>query len=79
MHDLAHLMEKLAYAEEEPTPEEAEAMAAAVAAVRSESHRRQRWYQRIGRYLDVRRLVRPGSARLVATQGPTTMSAVRRR
>jgi transglutaminase-like putative cysteine protease len=79
MHDLARSMERLTYAEVPPSTEEAEAAGAAVSAVRAESRRRQRWYQRIGHYLDVRRLVRPRSARLVATQGPTTMSGVHRR
>jgi transglutaminase-like putative cysteine protease len=78
MHDLARAMERLAYAEVAPSAEEAEATGAAVDSVRTESHRRQRWYQRIVRYLDARRLVRPGAARLVATQGPTT-SAVSHR
>ncbi len=79
MHDLARSMERLTYAEQAPSTEEAEASGEAVAAVRAESRRRQRWYQRIGRYVDVRRLVRPGAARLVATQGPTTVSGARRR
>jgi transglutaminase-like putative cysteine protease len=79
MHDLARSMERLTYAEQVPSPEETVATDRAVAAVRAEARRRQRWYQRIGHYLDVRRLVRPGSARLVATQGPTAITDVHRR
>jgi transglutaminase-like putative cysteine protease len=54
---LARVMEQATYAERPPSPEDVAMVASAAGRVTAAVARRQPWWRRIGRYLDVRRLL----------------------
>jgi transglutaminase-like putative cysteine protease len=62
---MARSVERVAYAEETPTPEDVAAARQASASVAAELARREPWWQRLLRYFDIRQLRPRGRSRLI--------------
>jgi hypothetical protein len=75
IQNLARTMEAIAYAEVPPTADEVDRAEASWAAIGAEASRRQSWWRRVLKYLDVRLLFAGRSERRVAQQGPAVNPA----
>jgi transglutaminase-like putative cysteine protease len=75
IQSLARTMEAIAYAEVPPTADDVERAEESWAAIGAEANRRQSWWRRVLKYLDVRLLFAGRSERRVAHQGPAVNPA----